>query len=232
MRGVLLMMAAVSGLAMPVAQAALVDRGGGLIYDTDLNITWLQDANYARTSGYDADGRMSWANAKAWAENLVYGGFDDWRLPTVGPVGGEFNYNFSNNGTTDLGYGITSPNSELAYMYYVNLGNLGICAPNNSDPTGCVEQPGWGLMNTGPFTNLQSNVYWSGTEYAPNPSFAWFFDAVIGRQVFGGKINGFYAWAVRPGDVTDAPLPAAAWLLLSGIGGLGLLSRRRAGRAG
>ncbi|MBI3571122.1 MAG: hypothetical protein HY082_08465, partial [Gammaproteobacteria bacterium] len=27
------------------AQASLVDRGGGLIYDQDLNITWLANAN-------------------------------------------------------------------------------------------------------------------------------------------------------------------------------------------
>ena len=29
-------------------------------YDTALNITWLADANYAKTSGYDADGLMNW----------------------------------------------------------------------------------------------------------------------------------------------------------------------------
>ena len=34
------------------AHAVLVDRGGGMLYDTVLNITWLQDANYAKTSGY------------------------------------------------------------------------------------------------------------------------------------------------------------------------------------
>ncbi len=28
------------------AQATLIDRGSGLIYDDELNITWLQDANY------------------------------------------------------------------------------------------------------------------------------------------------------------------------------------------
>jgi hypothetical protein len=28
------------------AQATLLDRGNGLIYDDVLNITWLQDANY------------------------------------------------------------------------------------------------------------------------------------------------------------------------------------------
>ena len=47
------------------AQAALNDRGGGLLYDDVLNVTWLQDANYAKTSGYDADGRMNWTAATA-----------------------------------------------------------------------------------------------------------------------------------------------------------------------
>jgi hypothetical protein len=31
----------------PLARATLWDRGGGLIYDDDLNITWLQDPYYA-----------------------------------------------------------------------------------------------------------------------------------------------------------------------------------------
>ena len=35
------------------ANGELINRGGGLIYDTDLDVTWLQDANYAMTSGYD-----------------------------------------------------------------------------------------------------------------------------------------------------------------------------------
>ena len=62
--------------------AVLLDRRGGMIYDTDLNITWLKDANYAQTSGYDADGMMTWFSAKSWAENLVYSGDDDWRPPS------------------------------------------------------------------------------------------------------------------------------------------------------
>ncbi|MBK7414557.1 MAG: DUF1566 domain-containing protein [Dechloromonas sp.] len=116
-----LILAMISGLAISGgAQATLIDRGSGLIYDDVLNITWLQDANYAKTSGYDADGRMNWANANAWAASLSYGGYDDWRLPTLTPIGANFNYNFSNNGSTDEGYNITSPHSEMAYMYYVN----------------------------------------------------------------------------------------------------------------
>ena len=68
--------------------AALIDRGNGLIYDDDLDITWLQDANYAKTSGYTdtistffADGRMSWAQAQTWVNQLEFAGFTNWRLP-------------------------------------------------------------------------------------------------------------------------------------------------------
>jgi hypothetical protein len=50
------------------AQATLIDNGGGFIYDFDLGITWLQDANYASTSG------MTWSAANTWATTLVYGG--------------------------------------------------------------------------------------------------------------------------------------------------------------
>ena len=112
------------------ASAALFDRGGGLIYDSTLNVTWLQDANYSKTSGYDDVGDLDWQPAQDWAANLSYYDsvrgvtWDDWRLPKVEPVNGaNFNYNFANDGSTDWGYNITSPHNEIAYMYYVNLGN-------------------------------------------------------------------------------------------------------------
>ena len=37
-----------------IAQAALIDRGGGMIYDDVQNITWLQNWNYAATELTDA----------------------------------------------------------------------------------------------------------------------------------------------------------------------------------
>ncbi len=55
-------------------EAALVDRGDGLIYDSTLKITWLQNANYLAET-------VSWFDAYSWADNLEYQGFDDWRLP-------------------------------------------------------------------------------------------------------------------------------------------------------
>ena len=76
-------------LVTTTSHAQLVDRGGWLIYDTDLDVTWLADANFAQTSGFDVDGRMNWADAKTWADGLSYFDaergvtWDDWRLPTT-----------------------------------------------------------------------------------------------------------------------------------------------------
>ncbi len=50
--------------------AALIDRGGGLIYDNILDVTWLQDANYSITSGYSSNGQLDWFAATEWVSNL------------------------------------------------------------------------------------------------------------------------------------------------------------------
>ena len=213
------------------AQATLYDRGGGMIYDSDQNLTWLQDANYAQTSGYDtdADGRMNWANAMSWAAGLNHGGFGDWRLPTVTDNGNNgCDYGFSG---TDCGYNVDTSGSEMAYMWYDILGNTPYC-----DTSGDCDQAGWGLTSTGAdgvtFQNLQSNRYWSGTEFAPDPDtrYAWNFNTRYGQQSFSDKGVGLYAWAVRSGDVAPVPLPAAIWLFGAGLAGLGVFGRTKGRR--
>ncbi|MCX6908464.1 MAG: hypothetical protein NTY01_10525, partial [Verrucomicrobia bacterium] len=103
------------------AQAALHDRGGGLLYDDVLDVTWLQDANYAKSSGYHPTGKMSWAEANKWVSTLVYHDparnvdHTGWRLPKVEPSDGKsFNHTFKLDGTTDEGYNITSTRSEFS----------------------------------------------------------------------------------------------------------------------
>jgi hypothetical protein len=70
------------------AASTLIDRGAGMIYDSEQDLTWLVDANYAlisneSTYAVDANGRMSWGTAWSWADELVYNGYDDWRLPQL-----------------------------------------------------------------------------------------------------------------------------------------------------
>ena len=55
-----------------ISEAALIDRGGGLIYDDALNITWLQDANYTMINGEDVDESMNWYEDTTWAAREGY----------------------------------------------------------------------------------------------------------------------------------------------------------------
>jgi hypothetical protein len=217
-------------LALGNAQAALIDRGGGLIYDDALNVTWLQDANYAKTSGYDADGRMNWSAAITWAANLSYGGYSDWRLPTVAPVKPTgFDYtNWASDGLHDLSYNITSKNSELSFLFYVELGNAGYMSIGN------VIQSVYGLVNSGPFINFESGRYWSGTEgrHDPVAENAWAFDTGDGLQQAPNKGQLLYALAVRDGDVaTPIPEPETYAMMLAGLGLLGFMRRKKKAEA-
>ena len=221
------------------AQAALQFRlGGQAYYDTDLNVTWLADANLAATNtfdvwGIDLTGYMDWTTAQLWIgamNSANYLGYSDWRLPVTNPINGSsMTYSLSNDGTTDYGYNISAPGtlyagskgSELAYLYANTLGNKAVVDFNGN------VQVGWSLNpNPGPFSNLQSG-YWSGTEYAPNPTVAWWFNFMYGNQTASLKLSsmygggGNYAWAVRTGDVAAVP-EADTWAML--LAGLGLVS--------
>jgi hypothetical protein len=229
------------------AQASLVGRdingnavagnaaSSVFLYDDVLNVTWLRNAN--------ANGAMNWTQANTWANSLnnnaAYGNFTGWRLPTMIDTGTS-GCNYANVGT-DCGYNVQTKSgnltqyqagqtvySEMAHLFYVTLGNQGYYST-----TGTF-QPGFGLSNTGAFQNLQSFGYWSGLEYAPSTIRAWVFDTYDGLQVSYGKAGSLYALAVRPGDVlapAAVPIPAAAWLMASGLGALGVAARKRRAKA-
>lgn len=205
-------------------QAALVDRGSGLIYDTDLNVTWLSNAN--------ANGFMTWDQANTWATNLSVldsvrnQTLTGWRLPTTlqpDATCSDQEYAGISFGMQSGGYNCTG--SEMGHLFYNELGGVAGQAISTTHNT-----------NFGLFQNLFPSVYWSGTESAAHTSYAWFFyfgagsqDYYIGNGVNIGKAIGLYALAVRPGDVAAVPVPAAAWLMGSGLLGLIGVARRKAG---
>jgi len=196
------------------ANAALIDRGAGLVYDTDRDITWLQDGNYPFTSGYSTEhhGRMTWDASVSWATSLEYYDserdkvWDDWRLPTPNLIGG---YNQSDG--------------EMGHLFYTELGNKGYVAPDGTMP-----QPGYGLSNTGPFVNMQPFWYWLGTQPSVQ-SDGYLVSMHIGTQGMHVKSDPYYAWAVRDGDVGVIPEPSMLiiWSLLGTLAIVGGRWRRK-----
>lgn len=236
--------AACAVLSMPAAQAAAVsgqgtwettlqgrDLDGNALngfeayYDTALDITWLADANHAKTSGHDTDGLMSWSAATAWAANLTVGGVSGWRLPTLVDLGNPGCAQVANSGS-DCGYNAKTSSSEMAHMFYVTLGNKGALSS-----TGAV-QSGSGVTNSGAFANLQNGPYWTGTDVTSS-GYSWFFGMAKGIQNVGPQGNGYFAWAVHAGDVasptnvvTPVPEPESLALVLAGMGTVMLMRRR------
>jgi hypothetical protein len=218
-------------------------------YDDVLDLTWLKDANFAKTSGYDADGEMTWTAANTWAGQLSLGAYDDWRLTSLQPqnsqTGFDYSYSLNGSGSSDHGYNITNSVNEMAYMFHVNLGLQGRCDGANNTASSC-DQSGTGFHNTSyhsaintanlgnniAIDNLMSDVYWSDLEYAPNTYDAWAFRTSKGFQDVYHKGYSHYGWAVRSGDVS-APsqptvgVPEPTTLAIFGLGLLGLVLRRK-----
>ena len=104
-----------------------------------------------------------------WANNLVYVGFSDWRLPTLKPsdftCGGEFGF----------GTGYNRSGGEFSGLFVTDLGNKK--QESVLDLTGDTAEQ---IANLALFSNVQSRVYWSGTEYAPPSVDAWAFNTSAG----------------------------------------------------
>jgi len=218
-------------------------------YDDVLDITWLKDANFAKTSGYDADGRMTWDVANTWAGQLEIGSYNDWRLTSLKPKNSQIDFNYISlnyDGSSDLGYNIIRTVNEMAYMFHVNLGIEGYCDGVNNTASVC-DSSGTGYHNTKGGTaiettnlgnniavdNLMSYTYWNDTGYAPATYDAWAFNTNRGNQRNNlYKDGSLYGWAVRSGDVGASTPPVSSvpeptTLAIFGLGLLGLVARRK-----
>lgn len=109
------------------AHASLIVHGGGLVYDTDLNITWYANPNYV-THVY--------GDYAAWAAGLNVGGVTGWRVPTT-------------PGTTT---GITNE-GEMGHLFYDELKNP-VVLDGVGQPTGRFDNKGpFTNLNAGFYTS-------------------------------------------------------------------------------
>ncbi len=187
------------------AQAALVGVLPATVGGTDYQAYYDTGLDITWAANANIIGADTWANQNAWAAGLTIGGVSGWRLPTT------LNLDASCD-TPSKSKGLNCTGSEMGHLFNVE---------------------GISGANPGPFTNVQSDFYWSGTEYVPNPYNAWLFTFDSGFQSASDKLNVSFhshlAWAVHPGNVSAVPVPAAVWLFGSGlIGLLGLATRNKA----
>ncbi len=222
------------------SQAALIARGGGMVYDNVNNITWAADANLFKTQaagnanlvteiiagnggviydtanyfdGFTGTYHLTSADFNTGTGQMTWFGAQAWANNlTIGGVKG-----WSLPTTTPAIYGVNITTSQMGDLFYNQLGGAAwtdIATTHN---------PNYNF-----FSNVQSYAYWSGSEFAPNPEGALGFYTFNGFQYYGSKYSQLYAWAVRSGDLPAAvPVPGAVWFFGSGLIGLLSFTRRK-----
>ena len=230
-------------LVSGAAHATLMNNGGGLIYDSDLNITWLQDANYAAidlntpnrvtnmlgqtlTTAFGPHTIVAGdfqTVGTTYTGNMTWWGAMEWaQTLSFGGVTGWRLPTINSTSPTATAHNCSSgtaaacasSGNELGYMYYFDL-------PGTGNKTG----------NQSPFTGIGlafGCCDWSATEF--DSSLAWVFDFLVGVQRSVDESFSLSAWAVHAGDVSAAAAPEPASMFLFGVGALGLALSRRRGR--
>ena len=156
----------------------LIDRGDGLLYDVERNITWLQDANYAATTGRTADGQLRWDDARQWVAGLRFHGTTGWRLPDARGVDGSGPRSAEN-----------CADGEIGHLFMV--------AATRMSP------PDLKLTHFEPFT-----IYWYRNEASPTQAFAFKMTGLRQGPLekdpwadIGAVADKVLAWPVHDGDV-------------------------------
>lgn len=221
-------------LKVCTVQAALQSRAGGtLIYDTDLNITWVADARLFKTELAKDPNLVDKIIANVVTVPSLTGISHTLTRNDFDTEGGKVDNELAR---TEIGmmtwWGATAWANNLEYgditgwrvagggeMYHLIYeefqrdGNLPLSESHNAYYDLFVNIP-----VTGPFWHGEATVE-DGYEYTWR---MW----VDGISISSYLDSYAYAWAYHPGDIAPVPAPAAIWLFGSGLFSIALLRKR------
>ncbi|HSB97574.1 MAG TPA: hypothetical protein VLC91_14045 [Spongiibacteraceae bacterium] len=233
MRLISSLLSAIALVSAVNAHAALIGSADGLtVYDTDLNVTWLSNANLAATNTFglsygvnygtiigngdttviNSNGTMTSAGAIKWITALNaanYLGYNDWRLPVAGNC-------LASYFCTD---------SDLGHLFYNELGGVAGQLLNVSHNSNYDLFQNMSLSIPTPYGYSLIGQFWAGT-MTMQPWQAQYLDlGGYQYQYIYGQLA--YTMVVRSGQVDAVPVPAAAWLFGTSLLGLTGLVRKR-----
>ncbi len=160
------------GVAWP--NPRFTDNSDGTVTDNLTGLIWLDDANCAGAT-------MTWSDALTFANSL----YDGW---SGDGSGGDCGLSDSSSaGDWRL------PNiRELLSLVHYRWASYDPAVPNTA---------GTGKWTAGdPFTDVQSDIYWSSTFYQKNTGRAWFINLYSGYVNMTAKSTNYYVWPVRAGQ--------------------------------
>jgi len=143
---------------------------------------------------YDTELNITWAadaninGAHSWWDQMAWAS----GLTIDGVSGWRLpNADVNGNGSSESGF-----DNEMHFLYW----NEGITA-----------------ATPGVFSNVQSFVYWSGTELVSDPPYAFIFFFNSGEYLDELKSHHRFAWAVHDGDVALIPEPEMYAMMVLGL---------------
>ncbi len=138
----------------------VIENGDGTVSHLNSCLMWLQNAGQAGTT-------RNWKSAAAWARDLQFAGYTDWRLPTGrDPDGSVCDSGISGGNCTY---------TELGTLYHRRLITL---------------------LSPAPFA-IPLQLFWTATTAPGDPSRAMMQDMLDGGQNDASKASFYGAWAVR-----------------------------------